>query len=68
MLHFVCANTGEAQICLSIHSHMYEQSSLNSEVVSLFLFMSMNCTAEDLQALQIAQEPHSTDCGRLECC
>lgn len=63
----LCANTGEAQICLSIHSHMYELSSLNSEVVSLFLFMSTNCTAEVLQALRIAQEPRYTDSGRLGC-
>lgn len=27
-------HTGEAQICLSIHSFMYEVASLNSEVVS----------------------------------
>lgn len=63
----LCANTGEAQICLSIHSHMYELSSLNGEVVSLFLFMSTNCTAEVLQALRIAQEPRYTDSGRLGC-
>ena len=42
----LCTHTGEAQICLSIHSSVYDLASLNSEVVFLFfVFMSKNCTA-----------------------